>query len=119
MKAPLAIALVVIGLMVSYKSFALENELVTNDLYNDYHQYLPYHPTAQTLYPRVVEKEVGKDVTWVEGMGRTEYLHIVEVEKEEVNLSCPTFDRFVYVPTPTEQPKKVSPKKKSFKRICK
>jgi hypothetical protein len=118
MKRPLAIALVVIGLIVSYKSFALENELVTNDLYNDYHQYLPYHPTAQTLYPRVIQKEVGKDITWVEGMGRTEYLHVVEVEKEEVNLSCPTVDRFVYIPAPKDAPKPI-PKKKSFKRICK
>jgi hypothetical protein len=85
---------------------------------NVYHvpQYLPYHPTAATIWPRVVEVPCAKHhgvlkcegYHWTPAMGRAEYLHIAPTPAKEPVVVT----KEVRVPGPTVTILKEVPVKK-------
>lgn len=67
------------------------NELLTNseikkfeNNYQEYDEYLPYHPTSATIYPRVIVKDSTHPLEYISGFGRTEYLKVVEFDVPKV-----------------------------------
>lgn len=92
----------------------LENApTVVNDIYHA-PEYLPYHPTAATIWPRVVEVECNKlpsgaldceGYRWNPGMGRGEYIFITPVVKQPAKTEIRT------IVTPVEVIKEVPVKK--------
>lgn len=97
-------------------------------------QYMPYHPTAATIYPRVIEVKCVENkvyrrahgepdgpaarifttcdgYNWAPSMGRAEYLFVTpKVEKEQVP-KVPV-ENFIYVPGPERIILKEVPAKK-------
>jgi hypothetical protein len=77
-------------------------------------QYLPYHPTAATIWPRVVEVPCIKaeDGTltcegfhWLPEMGRAEYLFVIPKVKEVPPPKVVTVEKKVFIEVPVKKKK--------------
>lgn len=83
-------------------------------LFVDEEKFLPYHPTAATIWPRTVQINEGEH--WNPAMGRMEYLYIEEtpVLMNVLNIAnvVSTCNQEIVQYTPVPEPK---PKKKFYK----